>query len=429
MRASNGESGRNSTARERERLRELELFTEGRRLARAGHHYEQALKAERESTAAWHRGRARGQRKRFDNIELCGDYRLKRRCRACHGVASEVCSLTCGIWRLCKACRARYQRWYRARFTLARKRYLDFVGLPAGCSEKFLTLTIPHIDPVQDAETLARSWRRFRAGLVRYLKTYLGYTPAAIRRCIYLRVMELTPGTSDDGHAHLHLWAVLPFVDKRVIAGLWWRALPFEYQQRVAWVPLKREGLAKRDELALRRRDAISADDCLAYPSVDVQSVHDDAVAMEIIKYLVKNRKEGDYIPADVEADLYMALEGRRAVAASRGFWTDRKAPAVCEHCGSVGEGFDGFRAGADGEHGLCGSDSLEARECAAQLRAAARAPPSARTSFLDTQSISARTREMLRDFDEIAHEHGTPDSSHLDRDAWHLGMLDIRSG
>lgn len=285
-----------------------------------------------------------------------------------------------------------------------------------------LTLTVPHCDPVMDAEVLAKTWRRFIAGLRRYLRKYRGYSKTQLRRCVYVRVLELTPGTADDGHAHLHIWIVAPYIDKRVIAGLWWRALPYEYQARIGTVPLERKGLAPGDELALRRRNALSPDDRLRYPNVDILGVTDDRVALEIIKYLVKNRKEGEWIEPDVEGDLLMAMEGRRAVSASRGFWTDARGPASCPECGVIGEGFIGEPI----PHGEPLSPVGRPHRDDRRLAGMGRGPPD-RASFVHTGLISARTREILADFDQECAETGSPDSHWVNEPGWTRGCVDTR--
>lgn len=294
-------------------------------------------------------------------------------------------------------------------------------GLRLGVGEKFVTLTVPHLDPVQDAEILAKSYGRFRESLIRYLCKYRGYHRKEARRLSYVRVMECTPGTRDDGHAHLHLWMLAPFIDKRLIAVLWWCALPWAYRQRATWVPMEAPGtpnIAAYDRAAIMHR--VGSDTHMPLLSVDVQAVHGDDVANELIKYLVKNRKEGEWIDPQIEAELYEAMDGRRSVSTSRGFWGDLQESPHCEHCGCVGEGYH--------VHPELTEDAKMALERQIRGQRTVRGPPGA-TSFLDTPVINPTARETIAEFDEACGETGSPDSHWVREPGWSRGAVDTRPG
>lgn len=425
MSESAGSFGSNSS--DAERLTALEIFTRDWRFSKACRHREKAetARAEGRHTAeTWHRDRATGLRNRFETLRKCGQFDLIRRCSGCGHETHRVAAL-CSNWRLCDICRAKYQARYRARFHEARERVIRR-PLPRGVSEKFVTLTSPHIHPVEDARMLSQAFGRFREGLVRYLAKYRGMSKRQARRLAYVRVLEITPGNAGGGHAHLHLWAMLPFVDKRVLAVLWWRALPYDYREACRWVPLDTTNLDRRDMRAIHYRIRNRAPVCsradaktdisleIPYPSVDIQAVGDD-VASELIKYLVKNRKAGEFIPSEIEAELYQAMDGRRSVATSRGFWTDVQPVAHCQECGTVGDCDIRLTLNATGQAAL----DRAVRQT--------RGPPR-ETSFLDTEGISPSVLEITREFDAVCHEEGTPDSSWRHHPGWARRSVDTRS-
>lgn len=405
---------------ELERLEALDVHTEVWRREKAAQHSRTATHAYAQghlTRAKWHRDRARGLRRRIENVGRCGSFQVKRWCGSC-GADQSTVPATCGNWRICESCRGAYQARYRERFESARARELRR-GQPLGVSEKFVTLTIPHIEPVQDARVLTEAFGRFREMLMRYLIKYRGIEKRRARRLAYVRVLELTPGSERDGHAHLHLWAMLPFIDKRVLAVLWWRALPFEYRWRCAWVELDGSiTLSESDRKAIGRRlqgtSRPSGNAAIPYPSVDIQGVT-DGVANELIKYLVKNRKDGEYIEPELEAELYQAMDGRRAVSTARGFWTDVCSLSECAECGVLGERFE-VRL----ELSPTGLTRLD--ESARQ----ARAPPPD-TSFVHTRGISPSVVETLREFDESCAQTGSFDSSWRDEPGWARNGCDPR--
>lgn len=168
----------------------------------------------------------------------------------------------------------------------------------------------------------------------------------------YLRVTEIGT-TSAEGHAHFHFWAVLPYVPHVVFRRLWGEALrdvPYvpirrvvdlEAEARERWESdpsrLKRE-LANIDAVARPRRDSRERRAWVPWPVVHVRPA--DNVETELVKYLVKDLVPEDegaqYVDPMQFAEWYAALEGRRLVTASCGFWRD-EPEAHCRVCGSVG--------------------------------------------------------------------------------------------
>jgi len=122
----------------------------------------------------------------------------------------------------------------------------------------------------------------------------------------WLRVFEWTPGEDDGrGHPHLHIWIFSQYLEQGLLSE-WWLAA------------LHREGCSTNIAI------------------VDIRSVNDpQAISSELIKYLTKDiDAQGDKISPELYAEVYSALDGRRALQASRGFMrlAERQLPA-CE-CG-----------------------------------------------------------------------------------------------
>lgn len=209
----------------------------------------------------------------------------------------------------------------------------------------------------------------------------------------FVRVIEVTEGVDAKGHAHLHVYLVGPYVDKYRLAHLWGSALSKPYQdllvQAGAVAPLESslgwvdaEGthqpgtigvIARLRENLVRRKlhrmaiDSITDRERSWYvtrrgpngrplsilwaPVIDVrQVVKADAkegqiarggVATELCKYLIKDclYEDGklELLEPSVYARIYAALEGRRAIAASRHLLTLLKKPGCfCVECGGT---------------------------------------------------------------------------------------------
>jgi len=169
--------------------------------------------------------------------------------------------------------------------------------------ERFLTLTAPHVPGDTVTERILRvlnAWKFF------IRKFQVWQRERKLKSVEWLRVFEWTPGEDDgSGHPHLHIWIFSQYLDRELLLE-WW--------------------------LAALHREGCTTDTAI----IDIRSVNDPhAISSELIKYLTKDiDAQGDKISPDLYAEVYSALDGRRALQASRGFMrlAERQPPA-CE-CG-----------------------------------------------------------------------------------------------
>ena len=164
--------GRRFKTSERRRwLGALEETTRPFRTKRSRAAHSKAMAALEEGNrfkCAWYQARARGQRRRFDTVQACGDNEIVIRCDDC-GHSGRRATAFCDQWRLCLGCRSRRGTEYRKRFRSGRARALERLaflmrrGANGGeWTEKFLTLTLPHSgDVVLDLKVLPKAWRWF----------------------------------------------------------------------------------------------------------------------------------------------------------------------------------------------------------------------------------------------------------------------------
>lgn len=363
------------------------------------------------SSYHWHMSRATGQEERIDRVMQCGAEEIVCTCGECGKDGPRfVCS--CDNHRLCLGCRGQRVRRFRRRFQDAQKGLLrrvwadpfrlgkthyrtdahgnKRVAYGGRWGEKFLTLTLPDSGDVRaDVDALQRAWTRFwRLLRTHVVKDVLRAEDKPLRRHVmqymrYCRVLEVTEGRQWQGHAHLHVWLVIPFVHHELLAHLWGQALAKSYQnalvaaecvatvdELVEALPHSRRRLAEtqlRQWLVTRRgRDGRPL--ALAWrPVLDIRPVRSDAMGAELCKYLVK---DGEIDPAtgrlqrmdpEVFARIYRALEGRRAITSARGLLEPPISDCYCHHCGGV------FRRRIERAKAL----SVEARGPPAQLELA----------------------------------------------------------
>jgi hypothetical protein len=317
------------------------------------------------STEKWHTARAGGQVYRFDRVRECGKRTLIATCQMC-GEDRKPVRETCDVRRVCESCDVDNAKARRARFGRARaRRLLDAIkygdmrwNRPGGAfGERMLTLTVPHIEHADARGELARSstctvdarivalfsaWPVFVRKLNRWWKTHHQYEVA------YHRAFEWTLGNDSKGHPHFHVYLFSPFVDVNLIREWWAEALRHvgcpvakgEYSQRsVVMVDLRllrspteatiRELLkgGKRSAIELsaivdeRGRPLRNLPGFFEGGGVDAFSYADGWTLGEVDA------------PADVRAQLYISLEGRRLTQASRDFFVDDDPPK-CECCG-----------------------------------------------------------------------------------------------
>ena len=260
----------------------------------------------------WDASRAQGQRDRFHRVRDCGTNTLRVKCQAC-GHEQEVregcsCRLLCVSCRGAKACqlRARFGRARTSAVEEAESRGLYNPRRRGGrYTEKLLTLTVPHCRHDGVAERIHRAldaFGFFGRKLQKWRRDY------AVPMLEWFRVFEWTPGTDRRGHPHLHIWALSPYLDHELLRAWWTTALA-----RAGYEDAQR-------------------------PIVDIREVtNGESVQRELVKYLTKDiDAQGKKIPPELYAKVYMALDGRRVVQASRGFMSRAgKGPCACVECGA----------------------------------------------------------------------------------------------
>jgi hypothetical protein len=208
---------------------------------------------------------------------------------------------------------------------------------------------VPHSgDPAQDARELACACKRYRRALIAFLQNELG-VPKDLLRFPYVRVQEIT--ASDGGHAHYHLWCFLPFIAQPIHSFLWSQALSEPYRRRAPIVRVesllarhtdeRSRGLMKRVFVSRRGSCGRMLSE-IRMAVVDVQAGR--KAETELIKYLVKDASRDEsgkleYVEPTQFAKLYAALEGRRTIQTSAGFWAaqgEAAEPVSCSECGTV---------------------------------------------------------------------------------------------
>ena len=323
--------------------------------------------------AAWHLGRANGQRTRFANVRACGTHTLTPSCRRC-GDDSKPIVAACGVRRVCPRCDVANAAKRRARFGRARGRaFVDGhryglgrkVRRGGAYSEKMLTLTIPHAtltsctgevratsrdDVDARIRALHLAWPRFNRRLNQWWRAHWQHHVS------HHRAFEWTPGADSAGHPHFHVYLFCPFVDKELLRAWWAESL-----RAVGWpvastddgrakVQLKFRRLRSFDLRAVRelikgggRKGALTLS---RIDFADAPDPDDDTMSRG-----VQRRRGGpgldayDYaegwtlsdvalsVSPECLARLYMALEGRRLSQASAGFFGDDPRPE-CACCG-----------------------------------------------------------------------------------------------
>lgn len=251
------------------------------------------------ASAQWALSRARGLRAELaPRLERCATRARILRCRC--GVRPVW--YRCGSWAACDRCRERRARRTSARITagleaaLARAREeWRRVGCPRDARPRLylLTLTVRHRSTVEATlATLERSWRAW-------------YKRAAAEGWIlaYASVLEVTPGRDGQGHPHLHVAAVAPY-------------LPFG-ALRAAWRRATGDADAQLDA-ARKRRDK--------GPSTP------RSAARYLAKYAAKGVEIGGMSSTLAGRTLAM-LWSRRTIRSSRAFWVVWERPP-CPCCG-----------------------------------------------------------------------------------------------
>jgi len=300
--------------------------------------------------ADWHFARARGQLTRFERIAECGEREYVIRCNDC-GAEGRRFEARCSQRRLCTRCRGAYIHQYRGDIAEARQRALRstlhlFRPLAPGgpWDERFLTLTVPHSGDVKhDVTTIRAAWPVLLKKLWAFFRTVLGLDERVIRELRYLRVLEITPGRKNDGHAHFHVYLISPYIPHELVRQIWGTELA-RHGHRVPVRPLadvldgiESEFRKKQLERVLRFHGAALAE--VYWPDVDLERCY-GSVENELVKYLVKDaefqRGELTLIDPILGARIYEALEGVRTIASSRRFFRRELRRGCCMQCGGT---------------------------------------------------------------------------------------------
>lgn len=264
--------------------------------------------------------------------------------------------------------------------------------------ERMVTLTLPHWGtPIERVRVLRETWPRFWRLLSDEMRPRLAALAAGIRTVnperfdpltgevheyrkkggrkvkaarargkigddelslwdvvSYLWVFEWTTGDDSLGHPHLHVWLFSPFIPRAMIQRLWARAFadvgehllvepePGEQVFKVArGVPrLDVDGFEERDEFGEVVRDYGEPTPLIVHVRAAWEIERDGkSVGSELIKYLTKDWEvSADGVkraPPEVFAQVYTAIDGRRARQSSSGLqrWAIGKHVA-CPCCG-----------------------------------------------------------------------------------------------
>lgn len=315
---------------------------------------QRALDAGDSSRAKWHTSRAHGQRERFDRVRGCGRDSYFVRCGDC-GHEREETARRCGHFRACRACRTIRANRYRAIVRAARREILRKTKHLRGnkwrgrWSEKFFTLTLRHSgDVVRDLQALPRAWQALRTELWRFFRYEYDLTKDSMQLLTFVRVIEVT--ASDDGHAHLHVYLLSPFLPHQLLRHLWGKALAargYSSPTRHVYDVLnEEEDEYKRSRLSevlvTRRGPKGRILDEHYWPVVDIETCY-GKIERELVKYLIK---EGEYkqgklerIDSGLHARFYEGLEGVRTLVTSRYFRhlapPKEAQPCRCRKCHS----------------------------------------------------------------------------------------------
>jgi hypothetical protein len=300
------------------------------------------------SRLRWYRGRSRGQLKKFKNIEECGDHTVRITCELAGGcgVVREI-THHCANGKLCLPCRQKLSRKRRKRFAIARARELQRArrkGLlhprrrGGRWSEKFLTLTIPHVEAdrweeeslgpsaatFRRVQLIFRAWRPFSLRFQRWIRKNV---PKG-QKVVWYRAFEWTfseltyHGKPDgNGHPHFHLWILSPLLDHALIREWWAQSLRDVGEDVTDVVTHLREIRTRREDF---RRELIKPG------ALKLQ-----AGGLEVQKYIegwsiVDQDTSGKASP-EVIARLLAALEGRRLTQTSKGLL--EPPIAICPFC------------------------------------------------------------------------------------------------
>ena len=325
-----------------------------------------------DSIARWHRGRARGQRERFHELSHCGQGYALIRCRNCEpqnlrdggARGRRTRKLGCSISRACVPCRDRRANerrpiFWRARADVLgecrRRQLLRHKRHGGRWSEKDFTLTLPTALIVgRDAVErrigiLFAAWEEFRRLLSRHWrsKPRMAADPALRQgmRPQWHAAFEITPGSDGLGHPHFHVWLISPWLDQENIRRWWALALrkqgldvePLELikpvLREVRCSSIVNEVYKGRHRIRVEATDPhrVAVETELAARSGVGRPHH--ANYIEGWSIATRGKHGMPNMSANIQARVYMALEGRRLIRCTRAFMRRGARPNVCPCC------------------------------------------------------------------------------------------------
>lgn len=236
---------------------------------------------------------------RGELLAVCG---TRQRTVAC-ACGRQTVPVGCDQTMLCVRCSRRQWRKWRRRITRAMDSHVRAARAEWGAARRrgeargqlpgvyLVTLTVPHTGSVEaDRKTLATGWRRLTK--IANAHSWWG---------AYALTYEVTPGTTGEGHVHLHLAAVSSWI-------------PYE-ELHAAWRSLT--GARVLDVSAPRSGRVQNAADYLA-------------------KYVTKGVNAADFT-GQKAGEVLVAWRGKRKVTTSKAFWTpSRDRERRCPRCGNV---------------------------------------------------------------------------------------------
>lgn len=252
-------------------------------------------------SAEWHEHRA--QALAMPRSSLVGTCGKRWRTVQCGCGETEV-PVGCDQTQLCEACRKEHWRRWRKRIVRSFDAHLrgarDAWGRSGAHGRRpgiyLITFTMPHSgDIATDRRTMGVAWRALTKA-----------ANAGGWWGTYALAWEVTPGTSGDGHVHMHVAVISSWVPYRELRDAWERVMPGA---------TKRSSVDVQAPSRKHRSDSESAADYLA-------------------KYVTKG-VEPAVFTGQKAAELLVAFRGLRKVTTSLHFWRPmRDREGRCPHCG-----------------------------------------------------------------------------------------------
>lgn len=312
-----------------------------------------AARDKRVNVARWHWRRAKGQLRRFADVDACGVGLVRSKCSACGSIHETV--HRCGVGRLCVACRAKAATKRKGRLGAAQLRELAALRrmqLDRGrhrWAQRHVTLTVPHdladrwaeessTNPAAVAARVDLLFRAWRAFSLRLQKWGRAQAKRDGRSLAWYRGFEWTPGGDGLGHPHFHVWMVSPMLWEADVAEWWAAALtdagrPTDARSVIVSVRAVSgvSGIAREVTKGTLSHWEATA---IREASVDAGAVVSGRALLGYIEGWSLVDVDASGIPIDprVAAALFATLEGRRLVQTSRGLLEPRRRG--CMECG-----------------------------------------------------------------------------------------------